>query len=115
MCARCRTHDLFLIGKSRGPQVACVPPVDPEGELLNHFLPQKCKLKPKNKFQTDEKQDKEVVDYLGLTIFDSNGWIFQNIHGNFLTKSFLLFTLQLNGKNEIEKVLFISFFEWMNF
>ena len=27
------------------------------------------------------------VDYLEETVFDSNGWIFRNLHGKFLTKS----------------------------
>ena len=61
--------------------------------------------------QTDETQDLEVVDYLGLTVFDFVGRIFQNLHKNYFTQKLLLFTLNLNGKNEVENVLFISFFE----
>ena len=69
----------------------CVPPADPAGEFLNQFLPQKFKLKPKNKFETDEKQDWEVVDYLGLRVLNSNGRIFQNLHRNFLTQKLFTF------------------------
>ena len=39
----------------------------------------------------DEKQYKEVMDYLGLTVFDSNGRIFQNLHGNFLIQKLFTF------------------------
>ena len=35
----------------------------------------------------DEMQVKENVDYLELTVFDSDGRIFQNLHKNFLPKS----------------------------
>ena len=56
-------------------------------------------------------QDKEVVDYLKLTVLDFAGRIFQNLHRNFFTQKLLLFTLNSNGKNEVRKVLFISFFE----
>ena len=56
-------------------------------------------------------QDKEVLDYLELTVLDFAGRIFQNLCRNFFTQKLLLFTLNSNGKNEVRKVLFISFFE----
>ena len=56
-------------------------------------------------------QDKEDVDYLKLTVLDFNGRIFQNLHRNFFTQKLSLFTLNSNGKNEVRKALFISFFE----
>ena len=56
-------------------------------------------------------QDKEDVDYMELTVLNFSGQIFQNLHRNFFTQNLLLFTLNLNGKNEVEKVIFISFFE----
>jgi len=59
----------------------------------------------------DEMQDKEDVDYQELTIFDFDKQIFQNLHRNFLTQKLSLFTLNSNGKNEVRKALFISFFE----
>ena len=59
----------------------------------------------------DEMQDKEDVDYLELTVFNSNRRIFQNLHRNFLTQKLSLLTLKSNGKNEVRKALFISFFE----
>ena len=59
----------------------------------------------------DEMQDKEVMDYLELTVLDFTRQIFQNLHRNFLTQKLSLFTLNSNGKNEVRKVLFISFFE----
>ena len=55
-------------------------------------------------------QDKEVVDYLELTVLDFTGQIFHNLHRNFFTQKLLLFTLNSNGKNEVLKALFISFF-----
>ena len=55
-------------------------------------------------------QHKEVMDYLELTVLDFAGWIFQNICRNFFTQKLLLFTLNSNGKNEVRKVLLISFF-----
>ena len=35
----------------------------------------------------DENEEKDVVDYLEETAFDSDSWIFRNLHGKFLTKS----------------------------
>lgn len=58
-----------------------------------------------------EMQDKEVVDYLELTIFNSNRQIFQNFHKKFFTQKLSLLTLKSNGKNELRKALFIRFFE----
>lgn len=59
----------------------------------------------------DEMQDKEVVDYLELTVLDFVRQIFQKLRRNFFTQKLSLFTLNTNGKNEVRKVLFISFFE----
>ena len=56
-------------------------------------------------------QDKEDVDYLELTVLDSDGRIVQNLHRNFFTQKLSLFSLNLNGKNEVEKPLVISFFK----
>ena len=44
-----------------------------------------------------------------LTVLDFVWRIFQNLHRKFFTQKLLLFTLNLNGKNEIEKAIFISF------
>ena len=59
----------------------------------------------------DEIQVKEDMDYLELTVFDSDKWIFQNLHINFLAQNLSLLTLNSNGKNEVRKALFISVFE----
>ena len=59
----------------------------------------------------DEMQVKEDVDYLELIVFDSDKRIFQNLHRNFFTQKLSLLTLNSNGKNEVRKALFISFFE----
>ena len=56
-------------------------------------------------------QVKEDVDYLKLTVFGFDSQIFQNLHWNVFTQKLSLFTLNLNDKNEIEKAIFISFFE----
>jgi len=59
----------------------------------------------------DEVQVKEDVDYLELMVFNSDGQIFQNLHRNFFTQKLSLLTLNSNGKNEVRKSLFISFFK----
>ena len=51
------------------------------------------------------------MDYLDETAFDFNGRIFRSLHGKFLTKSPLFSPQQSNGKNELVKVLFISFLD----
>ena len=35
----------------------------------------------------DEIEEEDVVDYLEVTAFDSDGLIFHNLHGKFLAKS----------------------------
>jgi len=61
--------------------------------------------------QTIKMQYKDDVNYLELTVFDSNGRIFRNLHRKFLTQKLSLLTLKSNGKNEFTKALFISLFE----
>jgi hypothetical protein len=53
------------------------------------------KLKLKNEMQTDEIEEEDVVDYLEVTAFDSDGLIFRNPHEKFLAKSSFL---NLNSK-----------------
>ena len=45
--------------------------------------------------QTDEIEEEDVVDYLEVTAFDSDGLIFRNPHEKFLAKSSFL---KLNSK-----------------
>ena len=88
-----------------------VLPADPCSEILNIFYSLKINLSPKLRKLIDKNEGEDDVDYVKLTIFDSNGRIFRNLLWNVFHQKLLNFTLESNGKYDLEKLLFIKFFE----
>ena len=59
------------------------------------------KWKTKMKNETVKNEEEDDVDYLEKTAFDSDGWIFRNLHGKFSEKKHYFLTQITNGKNEL--------------
>ena len=56
-----------------------------------------------------KNEEWDDVDYLEKTTFDSDGWIFRNLHGKFSEQKHYFLTQNSNDKNELTKAIFISF------